>query len=169
MIFDFYDILQVKPTATHAELKAAYRRLAKLYHPDKNPFSEEKFKQLKEAYETLIDPARRKKYDLKRNYNISAQTAQKAPQPQKQKTYTFTEKDLKYRNYYQEHYKKKTSDYEGFVSPLSKKNNYKELTYILVSIPIAVALLILLIRLYEIPKESKKSTVPTQDTTFKKN
>jgi len=43
MSFDYYQILQIKPTATNAEIKAAYRKLAKLFHPDKNPGAEEKF------------------------------------------------------------------------------------------------------------------------------
>ena len=160
---DFYQILQIQATATHAQIKAAYRRLAKIYHPDKNPFSEEKFKQLKEAYETLIDPAQRKKYDLKRNYNISLETntVKQPQQPKKQKDYTFTEKDLKYRSYYQDHYKTKKQE---LTSTPPQKSNYKELTYILVSIPIAIALLILLVRLYEIPKEGRKSIAPQTDT-----
>jgi DnaJ-class molecular chaperone len=162
---DFYKLLQITPNATNAQIKAAYRRFAKIYHPDKNPFSEEKFKQIKEAYETLIDPDKRIKYDLKRNYNIRLNTtyAKQSQQPKKQKVYTFSEKDLKYRSYYQEHYKTKPS---GFTKASAKKNSYKELTYILISIPIAVALLILLVRLYEIPKKDTKNLIKQKDTTL---
>jgi molecular chaperone DnaJ len=63
---DYYKILGVKEGAAAGEIKAAYRNLAKKYHPDRNPndkLSEEKFKQVSEAYNTLIDPAKRKQYD----------------------------------------------------------------------------------------------------------
>jgi curved DNA-binding protein CbpA len=156
MSFDYYQILQIKPTATNAEIKAAYRKLAKLFHPDKNPGAEEKFKIIKEAYETLIDSVRRHKYDLKRNYNIAFQTPKTEP-VKKQKTYTFNESELKHRQYYQTHYKTKTTGYASHKAP-SVKTNYKELTYILISIPAAVALLLILVNIYQIPKQDKTKT-----------
>lgn len=62
---DYYDVLGVKPDASDAELKSAYRRLARKYHPDvsKEAGAEEKFKSLNEAWEALKDPDRRKAYD----------------------------------------------------------------------------------------------------------
>jgi hypothetical protein len=166
MSFDYYQILQINPTATNAEIKAAYRKLAKLFHPDKNPESEEKFKIIKEAYETLIDSTRRHKYDLKRNYNIAFQTP-KAEPVKKQKTYTFNEPELKHRQYYQTHYKTKTTGYVSHKSP-SVKTNYKELTYILISIPAAVALLLILVNIYQLPKTEKtKSDVTTTVSEIK--
>ncbi len=63
---DYYKILGVEKKATEAEIKAAYRKLAKQYHPDKNPGdkkAEEKFKEINEAYEVLSDAAKRAKYD----------------------------------------------------------------------------------------------------------
>ena len=153
MSFDYYQILQVMPTATQAEIKAAYRRLAKQFHPDKNPGAEEKFKLIKEAYETLIDEVKRSKYDTKRNYSIAAEI-KKTDTAKKQKTYTFSEAELKHRQYYQQHYKpnKKTSNEKNYPA---QKTNYKELTYILISIPVAVALLLFLINIYQIPKAAK--------------
>ncbi len=63
---DYYQILGVPRTATEKEIKKAYRKLARQYHPDANPNdpnAEEKFKEINEAYEVLSDPEKRKKYD----------------------------------------------------------------------------------------------------------
>ena len=62
---DYYDTLGVDPGAGETEIKTAYRRLARKYHPDvsKEAGAEEKFKAVNEAYEALRDPARRKAYD----------------------------------------------------------------------------------------------------------
>jgi len=63
---DFYEILGVSRSATTDEIKAAYRKLALQYHPDRNPGNkeaEEKFKEAAEAYEVLSDAQKRKTYD----------------------------------------------------------------------------------------------------------
>ena len=63
---DYYEVLGVSKTATEAELKKAYRVLAKKYHPDANPGdaeAEAKFKEASEAYAILTDPEKRRQYD----------------------------------------------------------------------------------------------------------
>jgi curved DNA-binding protein len=63
---DYYKILGVSKSATDKEIKAAYRKLARKYHPDLNPDNKEaelKFKEINEANEVLINPEKRKKYD----------------------------------------------------------------------------------------------------------
>ena len=63
---DYYKILELEKSATAEDVKKAYRRLARKYHPDLNPRNEAaklKFQQVNEANEVLSDPEKRKKYD----------------------------------------------------------------------------------------------------------
>jgi curved DNA-binding protein CbpA len=72
---DYYCILEVKKQATPEEIKKQYRKLAKLYHPDKNPdnpeAAEAKFIELSKAYEILSDPQSRSTYDEELTYGRS--------------------------------------------------------------------------------------------------
>lgn len=67
---NYYEVLGVLETAEDEQIKQAYRKQAKKYHPDlnpDNPAAEAKFKALVEAYDTLSDANKRKAYDAKRN------------------------------------------------------------------------------------------------------
>ena len=85
---DYYDILGVARGASGEEIKAAYRKKARQYHPDLNPNDEEaveKFKQAAEANEVLSDPDKRKAYDALgehwREYEQWKKAADAAGQP----------------------------------------------------------------------------------------
>ena len=78
---DYYEILGVKKSASADDIRKAFRKLARKYHPDVNPgdkAAEEKFKSLSEANEVLSDPKKRKIYDQVGFYsdNIDAATAE---------------------------------------------------------------------------------------------
>lgn len=96
---NYYEILEVSSTATKAEIKVAYRKLARKYHPDvagNNEANIQKFKDITIAYETLCDETKRKRYDILRgiyNFNNSDTVNQKTTQTQAGKAYEDTKKN----------------------------------------------------------------------------
>ncbi|MEX1058672.1 MAG: DnaJ C-terminal domain-containing protein [Natronospirillum sp.] len=78
---DYYKILGVEPDADAKDIKAAYRKLARKYHPDvsEEPNAEDQFKTVSEAYEALRDPEKRREYDDIRRYGQAGQPFQPPP------------------------------------------------------------------------------------------
>ena len=101
---DLYKTLNINFDASEEEIKAAYRKLVRIYHPDvsKKPENTSKFKEIQEAYEILIDKENRKKYDILRGF--------------------YREKIKK--DYEQAH-KKSQNKYENFVKEAKKRNEEK--------------------------------------------
>lgn len=85
---DYYLVLGIKPSATQKEVKAAYRTLARKYHPDVNKgnkLSEQKFKEVGEAYFVLSDEKKRKQYDLLKGYNETPKNTENVSQQAKKR------------------------------------------------------------------------------------
>ncbi|MBA3680107.1 MAG: J domain-containing protein [Bacteroidetes bacterium] len=145
---NYYEILGVHSGASFAEIRSAFRRLAKIYHPDKNPLGKEQFAVILKAYETLSDPQLKSTYDYKLNYNRAiTQTSSSNSKNSGTKTWSFDEKELKRRKYYEEHIKKYAKTKETYKQETEGKKHYNEFKYILFATPIAVALFLLILHL----------------------
>ena len=158
-MIDYYQILGIPPNAGLSEIKAAFRTLAKLYHPDKNADGKEFFTQLLKAYETLSDHKLRSRYDYQFKLFKERQNAPAGANPKSNtKQWRFDDKELKRRQYYQEHFKSKMAN----TSPLNdvevKKTNYNEFKYVFYAIPLAVLLFLLLVKM------SQSNTVTYSDS-----
>ena len=94
---NYYEILGVSSDATLQEIICAYRKLARKYHPDvAGAEGTEKFKEVTEAYETLSDETKRKRYDILFGvFNYNKSTSQKNAQKESQKTYQYQQNQKK--------------------------------------------------------------------------
>lgn len=142
-MIDYYKILGLAPSASAADIKAAFRALAKLYHPDKNPTGHEDFKKILLAYEILSDPNKKYSYDMRLKYQESINT--RAPGSKEKKTWTFEEKEMRRRQYYNDHIRKYEKTTRAKQQPVELKKSYNEYKYILFATPLAVLLFLLVI------------------------
>lgn len=139
---NYYEILGLSDTASIAEVKSAFRLLAKKYHPDINPSGRERFVLVLKAYETLSDPQQKYIYDSRIRTSSSQSTSTHSSKTSKDKNWKFDEREMRRRQYYDEHirkYEKKTNTTKQ-AEPAA--NNYNEFKYILYATPLAVLLFV---------------------------
>ncbi|XP_061373478.1 uncharacterized protein LOC133315824 isoform X3 [Gastrolobium bilobum] len=101
MGMDYYNILKVNRNASDEDLKKAYKRLAMIWHPDKNPVNkseaEAKFKRISEAYDVLSDPQKRQIYDL---YGEEALKSGQFPPPPQSSSSSSSSSSRVYQNHH---------------------------------------------------------------------
>lgn len=171
---DYYSILGLTKNATDIEIKTAFRKLAKIYHPDKNPYdpnAKNVFELILKAYNTLINPHSRKRYDDLGVAQPARNFQTKNPKQNGQKEWNVTEEELKRREYYKKHYhqvKNKTANIKVVSTP------YSDYKYILFATPIAVGLLMLIISMFSsepktesVTKQTVPSSLETQSSIVK--
>lgn len=119
---DYYKILGVDKNASEKDIKKAFRKLAREYHPDKNPgnnAAEQKFKQINEAYEVLADQEKRKKYDQYGKDWMHADEIEKAKKSRGQQRSQYTESDNPWGSYtYQTSEDFGASDFSDFFNSM---------------------------------------------------
>jgi len=158
---NYYIVLGVKNTATFEEIKAAYRALAKKYHPDKNPgnkAAEDFFKEVQQAYAVLSNPEKRKNFDLKFNYGSQKEPVKKHTSSSfhySGNSYQYAQQQAYYK---QQQANKERPKPKGKTKP-DKSENY----YILISVGLSMMLL------YFIISYSTKKDIPIPSVTDNKN
>ena len=123
---NYYEILEITPSASQQEIKSAYKKLAILYHPDKNPDNkqaEEVFKLISEAYNTLSNPEKRGFYDVKIGFKqeISAFYYYKAAQREQEQRQEI--KKAIFQEFFKR-YKKEKEQQRAEVQETLKKTNF---------------------------------------------
>lgn len=156
---NYYEILGVSSNAGILEIKAAFRQLAKMYHPDLNPEGIEHFNKILRAYETLSDPALKSTYDYKLQYQ-QAQTETQSQQRTATKNWKFDERELKRRQYYNDYIKKYAKESPRTVNDPEIKSSYNEFKYILFATPLAVLIFLLIMNLASRDKSELQQTLP---------
>jgi hypothetical protein len=180
---NYYTILGLPNFASSGEVKNAFRRLAKLYHPDINPVGQEHFKSIVKAYEVLSDHYKKTQYDYRLKSHLNS-AHRNISQKKETKSYDFTEPELKRRRYYQEHYQKQYEQQIKTPTPELKKQN-NEFKNIIIATPLAVLLIMLVLNVWnnkpkmrvvkykeqpqnivEAPREEIRKRVTTGDTPY---
>ncbi len=130
---NYYSILGVTPDSTDSELKSAYRRLARKYHPDINPNGAQMFKDISEAYKTLSNAKKRFQYDTINGFfktKKTEKTEQKTTSQKAQFEYKKTQTSNKQKN--KEEFSKKINEmFEEFAkkpTPKNGKDIYEDIT-----------------------------------------
>jgi curved DNA-binding protein CbpA len=137
---NYYIVLGVPNTASFEEIKAAYRELAKKYHPDKNPgnkAAEDFFKEVQQAYAILSNPEKRKKFDMRFTYGFQ--------ETQKKKSYSTPYSGNAYQYAQQQAQQRPASAKQNTAPKQKSKPDKSENHYILISVAIALVLLYFII------------------------
>lgn len=119
---NYYSILGVTPDSSDAEIKAAYRRLARKFHPDVNPAGAEMFKDMSEAYDTLSDYKKRLQYDTINGFFKSSKQEEKQHTSPKQAQAEYQKQTSSSDTKSKAEFSKKINDiFEEFAKPKPKK------------------------------------------------
>ncbi len=169
MAVDYYAVLGVSKLATPSDIKIAFRKLAKIYHPDKNPNNvnaKQLFETILQAYTVLSNTHTKKSYDDKLSYETTVRLKTKTPSKTVKKEWTFTEEDLKRRDYFKQNYHKQYQ--KAKQQTKQSASNYSDYKYIMYTVPIAVALLMFVVSFFN-PEPKTTTSFKIERLTPKKN
>jgi hypothetical protein len=162
-LINYYQILGVPNFATIADIKIAFRKLAKQYHPDKNPNGKEQFATILKAYEVLTNNYLKTQFDYNLNVSLNQTHTHHKHTIHKKKHHSFDEKEAQRRKYYDEHIKKYAKTYANVNTAELKKSTYNEFKYILLASPLAVILFVFIAftvnQNSELPKDKLKNEI----------